>query len=121
MASAGGTRRQSAIRPGAASKKKRSHRRRPVVYAGVLERDSLTVKCIIVDISAKGAKVRTLEPYMGTFHDCVLVVGDVGRVEAEVVWRHANQLGLEFREPTALCDQISTSSVTDILAVLNRK
>ena len=101
-------------------KKKRGHRRRPVVYAGMIERENLKVRCVIVDISTKGAKVRTLEPYMGAFRDCVLAVAEVGRIEADVVWRDGKELGLEFRKATALSEEMGTSSVTDILAALNR-
>jgi hypothetical protein len=120
MAGAGKSARKDDSTSGYHSHKKRGHERRPVLYAGVLERRNLKVRCVIVDISAKGAKVRTLEPYTGAFRDCVLTVAGAGRVEADVVWHHGVELGLEFREPTDLSPDHQTSSVTEILSVLNR-
>ena len=120
MAKADGTARKADKESGFRSRRKRGHERRAVVYAGVLVRGNLKVKCVIVDISAKGAKVRTVEPYMGKFEACTLAVPGAGRVEAEVVWHCGNELGLEFREPTELANHRPTSSVTEILAVLNK-
>jgi hypothetical protein len=81
-----------------ARKQTRDHRRyerTTVLWSGHLVNKEQSVACVIVNISAGGAMVRSEDPayFMTTV---VLRNPRIGDLSAEVLWRKDDELGLKF-------------------------
>ena len=79
--------------------KKASNQRRfertTVLWSGHLVFQEQIVACVIVNISAGGAMVRT-EDAAFCLTSVVLRSDHIGELAAEVVWRQGDELGLKF-------------------------
>ncbi len=75
----------------------RRFERTTVLWAGHLVYQEQSVSCVIVNISAGGAMVRSEDPafFMNTV---VLRNPRIGDLAADVVWRQNDELGLKFAD-----------------------
>ncbi len=83
-----------------AKKQPSEHRRferTTVLWSGHLVCQEQSVACVIVNISAGGAMVRSEDPaFFAT--SVVLRNAHIGDLPAEVVWRQNDELGLKFAD-----------------------
>jgi hypothetical protein len=73
----------------------RRFERTKVLWSGHLIYREQSVGCIIVNIAAGGAMVRSDDPAF-VMTPVVLRNSRIGDLTAEVVWRRGNELGLKF-------------------------
>jgi hypothetical protein len=80
---------------GATPADRRQHKRKPVLWAARIETRDGPNDCIILDLSAGGAKLRSAA--VVTVRDTVtLVIDRFGALNAEVMWARSGKLGLRF-------------------------
>ncbi len=76
---------------------RRQDRRRKVRVASILVSDDREpIPCVILDISASGARLHIHDPVEipKTFH--LLQIANDERHECEAVWRNGNEMGVKF-------------------------
>ena len=75
----------------------REHRRK-AFKAGIIsyQNHSLTVDCVIRDISSSGVKLQFQEGVMVPEHFTLTIPMEGQRVDCQVRWRHLNQVGAVF-------------------------
>jgi hypothetical protein len=90
---------------------RRRHERAAALYSGSLHHDGVSAAdCVVRDISASGARVM-LERLIADPEHCVLDIDGVGLFPSKIVWRRANEAGLEFlADPEATRFQLSAAS-----------
>ncbi len=91
-----------------AEKRPSEHRRferTTVLWSGHLVYREQSVACIIVNISAGGAMVRSEDPAF-FMNSVVLRNPRIGDLAAEVVWRQNEELGLKFAEDPEIVAEI---------------
>ena len=77
---------------------RREQARRSVMWGALALSSGLQFKCVVLNISAGGAKVRIAQPFSpGT--PVTLMVTRFGEFPAIVVWESGEFLGLKFQEP----------------------
>lgn len=83
------------------------HRKFPrtnVVWEGKLETCGEVHDCIVLNLSANGAKLKLETPVTGHHWSGVLTIPKLGSFKAKVVWttpKGSNELGLTFQDPPA--------------------
>ena len=77
---------------------RREQTRRSVMWGALALSSGLQFKCVVLNISAGGAKIRIAQPFPpGT--PVTLMVTRFGEFPAYVVWERGERLGLKFQEP----------------------
>jgi len=74
---------------------RRLHKRKPVLWSARIESRDGNTPCIILDLSAGGAKLRGSAPVSRKDH-VKLVIDRFGSLRAEVMWARMGLLGLRF-------------------------
>jgi PilZ domain len=74
----------------------RSDKRTGVLWPAVLEADSVKLPCIVLDISAAGAKLRSTDPLAGNLNKFRLNIDSLGAFDCAHVWERAGRVGLRF-------------------------
>jgi PilZ domain len=91
---------------------RRRHRRKPVVWIGIIEtRDARAVSCAVLNLSLGGAKLAA---------DGAFVAGDrvklsidrIGALEVEIVWREEGHVGVRFIDAPAQIAAIFGGALT---------
>lgn len=82
-------------------KERRAFWRTAVLWAGHLHVDGGSAECVVLDISANGAKLRFRDPAPGDENTCALEVPRLGVLSCVVTWRRGNRIGLRFSEGLA--------------------
>ena len=83
------------------------HRKFPrtnVVWEGILETCGETHDCVVLNLSANGARLKLDEPVSGHHWSGVLSIPKLGAFKAKVVWstpKGTNEIGLTFQDPPA--------------------
>lgn len=91
--------RQTTLRPG---EPRRGHPRFTVVWTGRIVAASRALDCVVLNISASGAKLRVFES-MELPQRFTLVVDRFGDFPAELVWRDRRSAGVRFvGDPTQI-------------------
>ena len=91
-----------------AEKQTSEHRRferTTVLWSGHLVYREQSVACVIVNISAGGAMVRSEDPAF-FMNSVVLRNPRIGDLAAEVVWRQNDELGLRFADDPEMVAEI---------------
>jgi hypothetical protein len=75
-----------------------------VVWSGTFEVDGRAFECLALNLSANGAYIHMFEmpEHGGDGLSGSLVLPRLGALEADVVWRRHNAMGLQFREDPAV-------------------
>jgi len=76
---------------------RRQHRRKPVLWAAELETATQRVDCVVLDVSAQGAKLRVSAP-LTPQQVVAVVIERFGRLRGEVVWIGNNLAGVRFTD-----------------------
>ena len=85
---------------------RRIHKRKPVLWSARLECDKGVTPCIILDLSAGGAKLRGTTP-AGNREPVSLVIERLGKLRAEVMWARMGLLGIRFLDtPERVADMV---------------
>ena len=91
--------RQTELRPG---ESRRAHPRFTVVWTGRIVAASRVLDCVVLNISASGAKLRVFET-MELPQRFTLIVDRFGDFPAELVWRDRRSAGVRFvGDPTQI-------------------
>jgi len=77
---------------------RRSHRRARVLWQGGYSSSDRDVDCVVLEISAGGAKVHVSDPFSCS-DTGTLRFPRFGDFRTEVIWRKTNVMGLRFLEP----------------------
>ncbi len=83
----------------------RRFERTTVLWSGHLVYREQSVACVIVNISAGGAMVRSEDPAF-FMNSVVLRNPRIGDLAAEVVWRQNDELGLKFADDPEIVAEI---------------
>jgi len=89
----------------------RRHIRKRVLWAARLETDQGPIRCIILNVSRSGAKLRLTTPASFAPHQLVeLVLESHGTLPAEIIWQREDRMGIHFRaDPTQVANIIGSS------------
>jgi hypothetical protein len=79
----------------ARAKEQRRHIRKHVLWAARLESKDGPFSCIILNVSRSGAKLRIVAPTLSQ-QSVKLVMDSFGTLPAEIVWQHADKMGIRF-------------------------
>ena len=79
----------------ARAKEQRRHIRKHVLWAARLETRDGPFSCIILNVSRSGAKLRIVAPNLSR-QPVKLVMDSFGTLTAEIVWQHADKMGIRF-------------------------
>jgi hypothetical protein len=71
--------------------------KRRVLWNGKLHRDGYILECEIFDISAEGAKVRSIE-HLAINSTVILEIDRLGMFPGEIRWQPADHTGIRFLE-----------------------
>ncbi|HYE47118.1 MAG TPA: PilZ domain-containing protein [Caulobacter sp.] len=94
----------AAAKPGAVERR-RSHRQRALLTGKLATNEaSLTIDCVIRNLSPTGALVETGSPHLLPAELHLLQVREGVAWDAKVIWRRGNQVGLELVERHELKD-----------------
>jgi len=74
---------------------RRTHKRKPVLWSAQIESRHGSTSCIILDLSAGGAKLRGTTP-AGRMEPVKLVINRFGALRAEIMWARMGLLGIRF-------------------------
>jgi len=74
---------------------RRNHKRKPVLWSARLESREGSASCIILDLSAGGAKLRGISP-ASRKDEVTLVIDRFGSLRAEIMWARMGLLGIRF-------------------------
>lgn len=80
---------------------RRAFWRTPVIWSGYLLINGRRTDCVVLDVSANGAKLRLLGDTVITGPIAMLEVPRLGAFSADVAWSRENRIGLCFREGLA--------------------
>lgn len=80
---------------------RRAFWRTPVIWSGSLLIHGRRADCVVLDVSANGAKLRLLGGTVLTGPIVMLEVPRLGAFSANVAWSGENRVGLCFREGLA--------------------
>lgn len=76
---------------------RRRHRRASVLWSATLESGPEAAHCVLLNIGASGAMVRTDAPWTKTA-PVTLLSGRFGEFTGRVVWRSGTVVGLQFQD-----------------------
>jgi DNA-binding response OmpR family regulator len=76
---------------------RRRHRRKPVLWAAELETATQRYDCVVLDVSAQGAKVRVAAP-LAPQQAVAVIIERFGRLRGEVVWIGHSLAGIRFTD-----------------------
>ena len=79
-------------------KERRAFWRTTVLWSGHLRAAGDSAECVILDVSANGAKIRFTEATGVSEESCALEVARLGVFSCEIAWRRGNRVGLCFKE-----------------------
>jgi hypothetical protein len=79
----------------ARAKEQRRHIRKHVLWAATLDTKDGPFSCIILNVSRSGAKLRIVAPTLSR-QPIKLVMDSFGTLPAEIVWQHADKMGIRF-------------------------
>ena len=79
-------------------KERRAFWRTTVLWSGHLHALGDSADCVILDVSANGAKLRFSGDVNLTEDSCALEVSRLGVFACEIAWLHGNRAGLSFRK-----------------------
>jgi hypothetical protein len=79
----------------ARAKEQRRHIRKHVLWAARLETKDGPFSCIILNVSRSGAKLRVVAPTLSR-QPIKLVMDNFGTLPAEIIWQHADKMGIRF-------------------------
>jgi hypothetical protein len=83
----------------------RRYKRAKVVWPATLIADSGQFDCIVLDLSANGARVRIGEGMPALSGDITLEISRFGAFRGEAAWQTETEIGLRFAEdPTIVAD-----------------
>jgi hypothetical protein len=105
-----------------AAKSQREHRRK-AFKAGIIayQNRSLTVDCVVRDLSSTGAKLQYQENNMVPDHFTLTIPMEGQRVECEVRWRRSNLLGVVFVSDIEQDNKNSRKQSVDVEYVVSKK
>ncbi len=83
---------------------RRNFVRTSVMWAGKLHLKTLTVNCVVLNISPDGAKIR-LENIPDELSPATLQVDRIGDLAGEVVWQEGAMIGISFHESPGVVAQ----------------
>ncbi|HXQ50955.1 MAG TPA: PilZ domain-containing protein [Stellaceae bacterium] len=88
---------------------RRTHKRKPVLWAARVETRNGPADCIILDLSLGGAKLRA-PVEVSANQPVMLVIDRFGALRAEVVWARKGHMGLRFVDaPETVAHVIGTT------------
>ncbi len=79
----------------AQAKEQRRHIRKHVLWTARLETKDGPYSCIILNVSRSGAKLRLTAPTLPR-QPVKLVMDSYGTLSGEIVWQHADKMGIRF-------------------------
>lgn len=79
-------------------KERRAFLRSTVLWAGLLHHDGSCAGCVVLDVSANGARLRFAEREAIDKDICALEVPRLGVLPCDVAWRAERSIGLRFRD-----------------------
>lgn len=79
-------------------KERRAFWRTTVLWSGHLHASGECAECVILDVSANGAKLRFSEEIDLAELSCALEVARLGVFTCDVAWSRGNRVGLSFNE-----------------------
>lgn len=81
----------------------RQHLRSAVFWSGVVQAGRESIDCIVLNMSAGGAKVKLLNRFANDGSPVVLHIDRMGGYAGEVVWSEGDLIGLRFlKDPKAI-------------------
>ena len=92
-------------------KERRAYWRNTVVWNGNLTIEESSVECVVLNVSANGAKLHFSQPIDFADPTGVLTIPRLGEFGAEIAWVKGNTIGLRFEEPPERVQQL----IADIL------
>ena len=87
---------------------RRRHRRKPVLWAAEIDTATQRYDCVVLDVSAQGAKIRSSAPLM-TQQVVAIIIERFGRLRGEVVWVGNNLAGIRFTDEIPRLSQAAGS------------
>ena len=97
-------RRQDRLRSAETFVEHRKFARSNVSWEGTLETGGETHRCLVLNLSANGARLRLDAPVTGHHWSGVLAIPSLGAFRAKVAWstpKGATEIGLTFQDPPA--------------------
>lgn len=96
---------------------KRAHARQGVIQTAILEYDGRRIECLVVNLSNRGAKIRTpkILRYKNSF--VKLHVSEIGMFDAEIRWTNDCDVGLCLADEVGSLEDKDSATIQDVLRV----